>query len=197
MVQLSCPYVTTGRTITLTRQNLCWQSDVSVFQSQLFMVIDFSSIPSIRIYSQIFQNSVNVSALGTQNNHKTISCFSEQRKKHRGQSQTDFGFTSTCFSTGAHALFYQVSSEPRPSWYYQETSANWLWLIHTCTSPSMDSVYSSSKYLMKTSAPNTSSPCNLSQLQEMQIRANTFKRETPDCLWTAKSDTGVCHRGGS
>ena len=31
-VQLSHPYVTTGKTIALTRWDLCWQSDVSAFQ---------------------------------------------------------------------------------------------------------------------------------------------------------------------
>ena len=31
MVQLSHPYMTTGKTIALTRQTFCWQSDVSAF----------------------------------------------------------------------------------------------------------------------------------------------------------------------
>ena len=31
-VQLSHPYTTTGKTIALTRQELCWQSNVSAFQ---------------------------------------------------------------------------------------------------------------------------------------------------------------------
>ena len=31
MVQLSHPYMTTGKTIALTRRDLCWQSDVSAF----------------------------------------------------------------------------------------------------------------------------------------------------------------------
>ena len=31
MVQLSHPYVTTGKTIALTRWNICWQSNVSAF----------------------------------------------------------------------------------------------------------------------------------------------------------------------
>ena len=31
-VQLSHPYMTTGKTIALTRQTLCWQSNVSAFQ---------------------------------------------------------------------------------------------------------------------------------------------------------------------
>ena len=113
-----------GPTLTSIRDHtcLCRQSDALCFSITAFLVIDFSPTLSIRIYSQIFQNSVNVSALGTQNNHKTISRFSEQRKKHRGQNQTDFGFPSTHSSTGAHVLFYQVSSEPRPSKYYEETS---------------------------------------------------------------------------
>ena len=32
MVQLSHPYMTTGKTIALTRWDLCWQSNVSAFQ---------------------------------------------------------------------------------------------------------------------------------------------------------------------
>ena len=31
-VQLSHPYMTTGKTIALTRQDLCWQSNVSAFE---------------------------------------------------------------------------------------------------------------------------------------------------------------------
>ena len=31
IVQLSHPYMTTGKTIALTRRDLCWQSDVSAF----------------------------------------------------------------------------------------------------------------------------------------------------------------------
>ena len=31
MVQLSYPYMTTGKTITLTKTDLCWQSNVSAF----------------------------------------------------------------------------------------------------------------------------------------------------------------------
>ena len=31
-VQLSCPYMTTGKTMALTRRDLCWQGDASAFQ---------------------------------------------------------------------------------------------------------------------------------------------------------------------
>ena len=31
IVQLSCPYMTTGKTIALHRPDLCWQSNVSAF----------------------------------------------------------------------------------------------------------------------------------------------------------------------
>ena len=43
-VQLSHPYMTTGKTIALTRQtNLCWQSNVSAFKYAILVGHNFSS----------------------------------------------------------------------------------------------------------------------------------------------------------
>ena len=40
MVQLSYPYMTTGKTIALTRRTLCWQSNVSAFL--IYCLVDHS-----------------------------------------------------------------------------------------------------------------------------------------------------------
>ena len=40
-VQLSHSYVTTGKTIALTKMDLCWQSNVSAFQYAVRLVITF------------------------------------------------------------------------------------------------------------------------------------------------------------
>ena len=42
-VQLSHPYMSTGKTIALTRQTFCWQSDVSAFQYAILVGHNFPS----------------------------------------------------------------------------------------------------------------------------------------------------------
>ena len=42
-VQLSHPYMTTGKTIALTRPTLCWQSNVSAFEYAIYVGHNFPS----------------------------------------------------------------------------------------------------------------------------------------------------------